>query len=379
MRGRKAFVRVLAATVGVLALSALSPAGAQQAVIPVGQSIVLSGPQAANGVLYAKGIRLHVDAVNAAGGVGGRQIKIIALDDAYDPEKGKENTRRLLEQDKVVALFGYTGTGITAASAPLAEAARVPLLAPLTGAPELREKAGRSLFFVRGSYLDELNKMAEFLAATGVRDIAVVYQDDGFGRSALKSAEAALTAHGLKPMLAAALTGKDYDATKAVAEVAAKAPAAVILATAGNASVNFIRGYRAAGKNAQFFGLSVVSSGQLLKDLGSGADGVVISQVVPSPWAKSTQLAREFNRDAEAAGETDLNHTTLEGYIAARVLVEALRRAAPEVTAERVTQALEGMRKYSVGGYEVSFAPDQRAGSQFVDLSLVRSTGRYVQ
>lgn len=379
MPGRRSLALALCCTLGV-ALSSLSlPARSQSGGIVVGQSAVLSGPQAANGLLYARGIRLYVDSVNAAGGIAGKPVRLVTLDDGYDPERCKENTRRLLEQDKVVALFGYTGTGPTAACSPLAEAARVPLLAPLTGAPELREQAGRYLFHVRASYVDEMKKMVEYLTTVGVRDIGVVYQDDGFGRSGLKSAEAVLAGYQLKPAVVGTVAAKTYDPAQAVADVGARAPGAIILATAGQASVNFIRAYLKSGKRAQFFGLSVVSSNQLLKELGPDTDGVVISQVVPSPWSRTTQIVREFQRDAEAAKDVEVNHTTLEGYIAARVLVEGLRRAGPEPTAEKLTQALENMRQLNLGGYEVGFAPGQRAGSRYVDLSLVRSNGRYVQ
>lgn len=379
MLGRRSFALALCCTVLAALSSFTLPARAQSGSIAIGQSIVLSGPQAANGLVYARGIKLYLDTVNAAGGINGKQIRLVSLDDGYDPERCKANTQRLLQQEKVIALFGYTGTGPTAACAPLAEAAKVPLLSPLTGAPELRENSGRYLFHTRASYLDELRKTVEYLNTIGVRDIAVAYQDDGFGRSGLKSAETVLAAYQLKPVALGSLPPQNYDPAQAVAAIGAKAPGAILLATAGQASVNFIRAYLKSGKRAQFFGLSVVSSNQLLKELGPDTDGVVISQVVPSPWSRTIQIVRDFQRDAEAAKDVEVNHTTLEGYIAARVLVEALRRAGPEPTAEKLTQALEGLRNFNLGGFEVGFAPGQRAGSRFVDLSLVRGNGRYVQ
>lgn len=158
MRGRRAFVHIFCRAAAAVLLVSPWSAGAQEAPLVVGQSAVLSGPQAANGLLYNRGIRLHLDAVNAAGGLGGRKLEMISLDDGYDPERTKANTRQILDDKRVVALFGYTGTGSTMASAPLAEAAKVPMLAPLTGAPELRDKAGRYLFHVRASYVDELRR-----------------------------------------------------------------------------------------------------------------------------------------------------------------------------------------------------------------------------
>jgi branched-chain amino acid transport system substrate-binding protein len=376
MRGRHA----VCAALSILGLSILpGHLAAQSSDIVIGQSVVLSGPMAANGLLYAQGIGLQFDAINARGGISGRKLRLVVVDDAYNADKCKANTERFLGTDGVVALLGYAGTGPTMACAPLAEQARVPLVAPLTGAPELRNGDARYLFHVRASYVDEMKQMVRHLTTVGVRNIAIAYQDDPFGRSGLKSAELAMAGFGLEPAAVGAIVAGTYDATQAAADVAATDPAAVILASAGTASVNFIRAYRALGKRAQFFGLSVVSSNQLVEELGDDADGVVISQVVPPPTSRSWQIVREFQRDIETTGrDVEVNHTTLEGYIAAKVLIEAIRRAGGTITPERIVQGLESMSDFSIGGFEVSFGPDRRAGSRYVELSMVRSTGRFV-
>ncbi len=355
-------------------------ATAQNAEIVIGQSVVLSGPMAANGILYAQGIGLHFDAVNAHGGIAGRKLRLVIEDDAYNADRCKENTRQFLDREGVVALLGYAGTGNTMACAPLAAEAGVPMVAPLTGAPELRDDNGRYLFHVRASYVDEMKQMVQHLTTVGVRNIAIAYQDDPFGRSGLRSAELALSAFDLTPVAVGTITAGSYDATHAAAEVAAAGPAAVILASAGTASVNFIRAYHETGRTAQFFGLSVVSSNQLVDELGDLADGVVISQVVPPPTSRALQIVRDFQRDIATTGkEVEMNHTTLEGYIAARVLVEAIRRAGTAVDAEAIVSGLESLKRYDVGGFEVDFGPDRREGSQYVELSMVRATGRFVQ
>lgn len=354
------------------------PATAQSNDILIGESVVLTGPMAENGILYNKGISLYIDAVNADGGVHGRQIKLLVADDAYNPDKAKENTLRFINKDKVVALFGYTGTGVTLTVAPLAEQAGIPLIAPYTGATQLHEKTVKHLFMLRANYADEMHKMVEHLTTLGTRNIAIAYQDDGFGRSGLKSAEEALAAFGLKPAAVGAITAGTYEAVQAAATISAVDPAAIILASAGKASVNFIRAYRASDKNAQFLGLSVVSSTQLLDELGAEADGVIITQVVPSPRARSLPIVRDFQRAAKAKN-VEITHTAFEGYIAAHVLVEALQRAGPELSPAHIVTALESMNKVNLGGFIVSFSPDQHSGSNYVDISMVRSTGEFVQ
>ncbi|MCL4757734.1 MAG: ABC transporter substrate-binding protein [Rhodocyclaceae bacterium] len=347
--------------------------------ILIGQSVVKSGPMAANGILYSQGIALQIDAVNAQGGVHGRKIRLIVADDAYSPDKAIENTRRFIDDHRVMALFGYAGTGVAMATAPLAEQAGVPLIAPLTGATQVFDKGGKQLFVVRANYYDEMRKMVEHLTTLGTRSIAIAYQDDGFGRSGYKSAEDALAEFGLKPAAIGVITAGTYEADKAAADVAAANPAAIIMASAGKASVNFIRAYHATGRNAQFLGLSVVSSNQLLDELGNAADGIIITQIVPSPRTRTLQIVRDFHRDAAAAGNVEINHTTLEGYIAARVLVEALRRAGPEVSPAGIATALESMGNVNLGGFTVSFGPKKHAGSNYVDISMVRASGQFVQ
>ncbi|NMG34278.1 ABC transporter substrate-binding protein [Azoarcus sp. TTM-91] len=347
--------------------------------IKIGQSVVLSGPQAANGLLYSQGIKVHLDAINAAGGVGGRKIELITLDDGYDPARCKANTKQLLEQDKVIALFGYTGSPAIMACAPMAEAAKVPMISPVSGTPELQEHAGRYLFFTRASFRDELRAMIDYLTTTGITSYGVTLQDDSFGHSALKIVEELLAERKLPPPVSAPVAQQTYEAGASAAAISKVAPQAVILATGGKASVNFIRDYLKTGKRAQFLGLSVVSSNQLVQELGKDADGIIVTQVVPSPWAKKTQIVRDFYRELGERKDVEINYFTLEGYIAARVLVEAVRRAGPEVSPERLVQALESMRKLNLGGYEVNFGPGVRAGSSYVDLSMVRSDGRYVQ
>lgn len=346
--------------------------------ILVGESVVLSGPQAENGDNYARGIRLYFDQVNAGGGVNGRKLKLVVLDDAYNPKTAAANTQKLIEENKVFALFGYAGTGPTLASLPIADKARVPLVAPLSGADILREKMPHTFFVLRAGYGDEMMRSVEQLVTTGVNKIAVAYQDDGFGKSALKAAEAALTKFKLQPAAVGAIDGKTYDAAQAVAAVLKAKPDAILMGTAGKASVNFIRDYLKTGERPQFFGLSVMSAKQLRSELGADSTGIIVAQVVPSPWSTKFPVVKQY-QTALAKAKEEPHYNGLEGWIAAQAFVEGLKRAGKDLTREKFIAAMEGMRNYDIGGFLVSFSPERHTGSSYVDLSIIRHDGQFLQ
>lgn len=361
------------------AAKAFAEAGVTADGILIGQSVVQSGPQSENGLNYLNGINLYLEQVNGKGGVHGRKIRLKSLDDGYDPKKAAANTAALVDEDKVFALFGYTGTGPSLASLPAAEKAGVPFVAPLSGADVLRDKNSRYLFIVRAGYGDEMLRMVEQLVTTGVKDIAIAYQDDNFGKAAFKSAEEALSKFKLKAVAVGAIDGKTYDAAKAVADIVKAKPGAIVMGTAGRASVTFIREYLATGQRPQFFGLSVMSASQLRKELDKDSVGIVIAQVVPSPWSSKYPIVKQYREAVARNGKQEPHHAALEGWIAARVLVEGLRRAGKDPSREKFVAALEGMRNFDLGDFLIDFAPGKHAGSSYVDLSIIRSTGQFVQ
>ncbi len=369
------------ALVLALGLLGITWANAETGVAPssitLGQSVVLSGPMAENGVYYTQGIKLYFDQVNAKGGIQGRKILIKTLDDGYDPKKTAANTQKLIDEDHVFALFGYAGTGSSLAALPIAEKAQVPFIAPFSGADALRDGGNRMLFVVRAGYRNEMLHMVEQLVTTGVKNIAVAYQDDGFGKSALKAAEEALAKFQLKPSAIGVIDGKTYEA-KAAADTIAKAhPGAILMGTAGKASVTFIGSYLKTGERPQFFGLSVMSAAQLRKELGPDSTGIVIAQVVPSPWSSKYAVVRQYR---EALGnKQEPHHASIEGWIAARVLAEGIRRAGKDPTRDKLVAALEGMRNIDLGDFLIDFSPGKHTGSSFVDLSILRSNGQFVQ
>lgn len=361
-----------------LALPCFADPGVTGDTIAIGQSVVLSGPLAENGVQYTKGIKLYLDQVNAKGGVNGRKIELTTVDDAYDPKRAEENTRKLIEEKQVFALFGYAGTGATLAALPLAEKAQTPLLAPYTGAEALRAKPSPVLYHLRAGYGDEMEKIVEHQTTVGIKNIAIAYQNDNFGKAGLKSFEEAMARRNLKPAAVAAIDPATLDAKATVAELNKATPAAVVLATAGKASSAVVREFIRIGHRPQFFGLSAVSASQMRSDLQGDVSGIVIAQVVPSPWSTKFGVVRQY-REALGGKAEEAHHASFEGYIAARVLVEGLKRAGRELTRSKLLAALDGMRRLDLGDYFIDFGNGRHIGSSYVDLSILRPGGQFLQ
>lgn len=367
-----------------IALCRTLPAGAADpgitpSSIVIGQTGVFSGPVAEPGLQYRAGAQIYFDEINAKGGIGGRKIKLISYDDKFDPKLAAENARKLLFEDKVFTLFGLIGTGATAASMPLVSEHRVPVVGSLSGSDGLRDPKLKLLFHTRASYNDETGKMVEQLKSTGVKSIAVVYQDDAFGKAGLKSAQGAFERQGVKPAIEAPIDMNKLDAlVSTVAKVAQTQPGAIIMVTAGKASTAFIREYLKTGERPQFFGVSVLSAKALFADLGADAHGIVIAQVVPSPLRASYPISKEFIVAAKKANSKDTTYNSLEGYITAKVFIEAVRRAGKDLSREKLISALETMNNYDLGGFVVDYSGGKRFGSTFVDLSIISKSEQFL-
>jgi ABC-type branched-subunit amino acid transport system substrate-binding protein len=368
----------------IVLLHPASPASAADAGIDansilIGQTGVFSGPVAEPVLQYRAGAQLYFDMINAKGGVYGRKIKLLSYDDRFDPKLAAENAKRLLNEDKVFTLFGLIGTGATAACIPFINEHRVPVVGALSGSDALRDPKLKLLFHTRASYSDEIGKMLEQLDTTGVGAIAVVYQDDAFGKAGLKSAQSAFERRGIKPTIEAPIDMSKLDALgPTVAKVAQTQPGAVIMVTAGKASTAFIREYLKTGTRPQFFGVSVLSAKALLADLGADAHGIVVAQVVPSPLRTSYGISKEFLAAAKNASSKDVTYNSLEGFLTAKVFVEALRRAGKDLSRDKLLAALESLDNYDLGGFIIDYSKGRRAGSNFVDLSIISKTGQFL-
>ena len=342
--------------------------------IIIGQSAAMSGPAAQLGIQFAAGARLMFERVNAAGGINGKTIELKTLDDGYEPERCAANTRKLIDED-VFALFGYIGTPTSVAALPLATNAKIPFVAPFTGAQGLRDPFNRYAFHVRASYFDETARIVNQLYAVGMKNIAVFYQNDAYGQAGLAGVQRALAALNSKPVALGTVERNTVDVAAAVKAIVPSKPEGIVQISAYKSCAAFIREARKAGAGGQFCNVSFVGTAALAAELGADARGVVVSQVMPYPFAPKSPLSGEFIKAASAA-KVDLNYSSMEGYVAAKVLAEGLRRGGANATRDTLIAGLESMKDVNLGGYFVDFTPTKHTGSTFVDLTILTDDGR---
>jgi len=361
-------------SIAAAALLGLPAVRAQEGRLVLGQSAPFTGPAAQLGIQYHSGARLYFDQLNAQGGIGGRSIVIRTLDDGYEPERCAENTRKLLSED-VFALFAYVGTPTSLAALPLATRAQVPFIAPFTGAMALREPLQKNVFHLRASYNDETALIVKQLTHLGLKKIAVFHQNDAYGQAGLDGVRLALAAQNLKPVATATVERNSVDVAKAVATLAAAAPDAVVQVSAYKSCAAFVRAARKAGYGGLFYNVSFVGTQALAEELGKEAEGVVVSQVVPSPYNAANGITREFVAAAKKAGNVQVNYSSMEGYLAARLFAEGLKRAS-KPTREGLVAGLESLGETAFGGFQVSLSPTRHVASRFVELSMLKGDGR---
>ena len=361
-------------SIAAAALLGLPAVRAQEGRLVLGQSAPFTGPAAQLGIQYHSGARLYFDQLNAQGGIGGRSIVIRTLDDGYEPERCAENTRKLLSED-VFALFAYVGTPTSLAALPLATRAHVPFIAPFTGAMALREPLQKNVFHLRASYNDETALIVKQLTHLGLKKIAVFHQNDAYGQAGLDGVRLALAAQNLKPVATATVERNSVDVAKAVATLAAATPDAVVQVSAYKSCAAFVRAARKAGYGGLFYNVSFVGTQALAEELGKEAEGVVVSQVVPSPYNAANGITREFVAAAKKAGNVQVNYSSMEGYLAARLFAEGLKRAS-KPTREGLVAGLESLGETAFGGFQVSLSPTRHVASRFVELSMLKGDGR---
>lgn len=344
--------------------------------IILGQSAPLTGPAAQLGLQFQQGAKLCFDQVNAQGGVGKRLIELQTLDDGYEPDRCAENTRKLIAQE-VFALFGYVGTPTSVVALPQAIKAKMPFIAPCTGAMALRDPFNRYAFHVRASYNDETALIVKQLTNLGLKKIAVFYQNDSYGKAGLEGVTLAMGALQLKPIASGTVERNSVDVAKAVSAIVASMPQAVVQVGAYKACAAFIRQARKAGYGGLFYNVSFVGTQALSDELGTEAAGVVVSQVMPSPYGASRLITREFQQAVKTAGKgLSANFSSMEGYVAARVMVEGLKRAGARPSREALITGLESMGTQLLADFPVSFSANDHVASHFVEMSMLTADGR---
>jgi branched-chain amino acid transport system substrate-binding protein len=345
--------------------------------IVLGQSVPLSGPSLLLGSQYNLGARLYFDALNAKGGVNGRLIELKRLDDAMDPVQSAANTRQFIKEG-VFALFGYVGALPSLAAVPLATEAKIPFFAPLSGAQSLREPFNRYVFHVRASYFEETSAIIRQATTVGIKKFAVFYQDNDVGQAGLDDVVRALTPLNLKPLATAKAEANSTDVGPALKIILAANPEAIIQIGTFKSSATFVRLARQAGFKGNLYNLSLVDTQAMSDELGAVARGVVVSQVMPFPYASASSVSTEYLSALQVSGlvASTPNYTSMEGFVAAKVFTEAARRAGKAMTRENLITALQSMQSYNVGGMNLEFGPDKNTGSRFVEMTMLSEDGK---
>jgi len=360
---------------GAVVLAALSHAS--QAQILIGQTAGFTGPVGAGVKETTDGAKLYIDAINAKGGVNGQKIELVSLDDKFDPKQAAENARKLVEEQNVLALFLTRGTPHTQAIFPVLEKNGVVLVGPSTGAMVMHEPVNKYVFNVRATYQREAEKAVTHLTSTGISRIAIVYADDSFGADGVAGAQKGLVAAKLQPSALEKFNRSKPDFDPIIPKLVASNTQAVIMVASGQAVVEATKALRAAGSAAQIVTLSNNASSGFIKSLGDNSRGVIVSQVYPSERSIAYSMVKEAQAMAKAKGLEDISPAMLEGFAAAKVLVEGLRRAGPKPTREKIQVALEGIRKFDLGGLEISYSPGDHTGLDFADLSIIGPNGKF--
>ena len=347
--------------------------------VTIGQSAAFDGPASALGTGMNVGLMAAFKEVNDAGGVHGRTIKLVTYDDGYEPEKAIANTKKLIDTDKVFALIGAVGTPTSKATQPVATAAGVPFVGPFTGAGFLRAPELNNVINVRGTYDQEAETWIQHLTKDlGASRIAILYQDDSFGRAGLSGVKKALDKRGMS-LVAEGTYKRNTTAVKtAVLAIKKGKPDAVVMVGAYKPIAEFVRVAKKVKMQAAFVTISFVGSKALAADLGADGAGVVITQVVPFPWDTSIGAVADYQKALAAYdGSAEPGFVSLEGYLVGRMFVTALEKAGPTPTRQALLDAVYATGTFDLGGVTLEYGPGDNQGMSDVFLSVIQPDGTF--
>jgi len=349
--------------------------------IVLGQSAALSGALSHAGRQFTQGAKLAFAQANAAVQEGQRTVTLVTIDDGGDAQRCRANTRELLDKHNAFALFGYTSATTSLAALPLVMDADVPFFGPFTGAQRLRNPFNRRVFHVRASYDDEMEVMVGHLSDLGLTRIGIFHHNDNFGQAGSYAASKALKARQLSPVATGLVDPYSTDVKAATQVLLAARPQAIVQAGSAVSCAALIQQAREAGYGGTFHNLSSVGALALGSALGAAAAGVMVSQVVPSPWQRSQPLTRDFFTAMEQFKvELPVSYASLEGYFTARVFIAGLRQAEAQSSRGRFnsTILIDGFESLQtrVSGLAVAYSAQDHQGSRFVEMSVLTGDGR---
>lgn len=374
----------IAAAIAACALAAAPhPATAEDGVtadtIVLGQAAVLGGPAAALGTGMRTGIQAAFDEINRTGGVHGRKLKLVSLDDGYEPDRAIAMTKKLIEEEKVFALIGPVGTPTSAAAQPVAQSAKVPFIGPFTGAGFLRDPKRDNVVNIRASYGAETEAWVRHLTEDlKIKKIAIFYQDDAFGRAGLDGFKQAMGKRGIEITAEGTYERNTVAVKSALLTLKRAEPEAVVMVGAYKPCAEFIKLARKIDFNPVFVNISFVGASALAKELGPDGNGVVVSQVVPFPWDASLKAVADYHAALKASdAKSEPEFVSLEGYLVGRLAIAALEKAGAEPTREGLLKAIRETGKFDIGGLSMTFGPEDNQGLDQVFMTVIQADGTF--
>ncbi|MBN1765661.1 MAG: ABC transporter substrate-binding protein [Sedimentisphaerales bacterium] len=350
--------------------------GISDSEILLGQSCALAGPAEALGTGMQAGLRAYFEKVNASGGIKGRKIRLVSLDDGYEPQKAIENTHRLINQDRVFMLIGEVGTPTSKAVVPMAEEARVPFFGPFTGAEFLRNPFNKYVINVRASYYQEMEELAQYLMdQMGFKNIACFYQNDDYGKAGLSGIEIALGKRNMKLCATGAYERNTTAVRSGLMSIRRAKPEAVVMVGAYKPCAEFIKLAGKIGMNdVVFCNISFVGTEALRLELGEAGEGCIISQVVNFPWDQSVPLIKEYTEAIQTyQPDTEIGFVTLEGYMVGKLFCMIAEQVDGELTREKFIQTVSGTKTFDLGGVRLHYGPQDHQGMDQVFLTVIKN------
>jgi branched-chain amino acid transport system substrate-binding protein len=336
----------------------------------------LTGPLGSFGQAHKQGVDAAFLQINARGGVYGRKLQFNANDDAYVTARSIENIKKILADNDVLGLIGCLGTPSNAAIAPLIEATTMAHLGPLTGATSLRRPDQRNIFHVRASYTSEMRRLVQNLVGMDIKDLAMVYSDNSYGKEVLADAVLVLGEVGIKTVAQVALSIDGKNTDTAVASLLAAKPSAVLLGTAGAASAAVVVALRRASPGLPIACISPSLTQEGIKQLGQEARGIAVTRVFPNADLPRSLLVREYHAALKAVGSEKFSPSSLDGYLSGRLIAEALQRSGKSASRQKIRAALGTIRNYDLGGFLIDFSGKPYEGSRFVELGILSAEGK---
>ena len=354
--------------------------GVTESQILFGQSAAFSGPAEELGKNMEFGIRAAFTEVNNRGGVHGRRLELLPLDDKYEPELAISNTKELIEVHRVFALIGAVGTPTSRSAVPVAFEAGVPYIAPFTGAEILRNDELVNVINLRASYYQETEEMVERLTTDlGITRIGVLYQDDSYGRAGYNGVRIALEKRGMEMVSIGVYTRNTIAVRAALLDLRRGSPEAVIMIGAYTPVAALIKWARQIDMDPIFMTVSFVGSNALAEELGSDGEGVFVTQVVPFPTDRTIPIVKDYlNATRELSSWHDPGFVSLEGYLAGRLAIAALESCGPEPTRQCFLESVRSIGLIDLGGFELNYeGMNDNQGSDRVFLTMIDAEGNY--